>query len=201
MIVAVSIIGAYLFVSTNKDRKTADVPSKPTTPTTSIYTPPVEVFSTQYFQFQGNKHWTFIASESTPNKFLYRYLRDTLIEHELAIYINPIGNLPDSTRVLPVTIKSNNSLAAENVSEMCKSAKNLKNITSIHQFQLFGVEFTCNPDSIAYTVAVGKKDGKSPFVLTRSDGTSALYGMIYKNLTAKPNGREIVDLMNSFQSR
>lgn len=201
LIVAIALIGGYLVFAARKDARTANLPSQPTTQTTAVYAAPVEIFSTQYFQFQGNKHWTFVASESSGTKFVYRYLRDLLIEHELVIYVNPTQSLPDATRVLPVIVQSSGSLTPGVVSDLCKNAPNLKNISNIHLLTLSEVEFSCNPDSTAYTVAVGQKDGSSIMSLTRADGTRAKYSIIYKNLTARPDGREITELVSTFQAR
>lgn len=201
--VIIAVTGAYLIYDSRRSARKSSAPSAPTQETTSVFTAPVEVFSTQYFQFQANRKWTFIASESNATKFTYRYLAGGLIEHELLIFIN-VGNdriVPAATRVMPVELGAGDELVPGPVSDSCQKgyAANEQRIERLVTFG--GVRFLCDPNSPHYSVVLGTKNGSSLMTLKRQDGSTAVYGVYYRNFKAKPDERPLKEIAKTFKAR
>jgi hypothetical protein len=196
--------GGYFAYDTFMSNRKSQQASAPTTETHAIFAPQSEIFQTQYYQFQADKHWAFIASESNDTKFVYRSLRNTIVEQDLTITINGSQPIAAATRVLPVTVDTDNSFTAGRVSEQCAKAVPVE--TNPHRIPqritFHQVEFLCSPDTASlYDVTVGIKDGASPMVLRRANGTAMEVRIFYRNLKSEQNDEDIVGIMNTFQTR
>lgn len=201
LVLVAAAAGIYLVYDSIRAGKRANTPSKPTALVTSAYAVPVEVFSTKYFQFQADKNWTFIASESNDKKFVYRSLRKNFIEHEFILYVNSTDAMPEATHVLPVTLDADGTLVPDKASDHCKKVLKPTDARGIQMMTYMDVMFLCDPDANHYTVVVGLKGGKSSMDLSQPDGKTVRYGMIYRNVTAEPDDAEIITIVRSFQPR
>lgn len=202
LLVILLLVGLVLFVDARKETKQAATPSTPTQETSVSYVPSSQIFRTQYFQFQPDKSWKQLQNESTGNRFVYRSFRGTLVEHELTIYINEAAaNLPEAAHVLPVEPGPNNQLVAGKVSDNCRKAVSPNNKQTSVMVTFSDVRFLCHPDSNNYMVTVGLKNGEAPMKLKRAAGSTATYGIIYRNVTANPDAYELQHILNTFQTR
>ncbi len=200
LLLVIILIIAILIIDSFRENAESSVPSKLTGEVNSVFAPKIEVFQTEYFQFEANKHWKFIANESDKNKFVYRSFNQHLVEHQLNVYVNdPVAEL-EATRVLPVTIKNGTKFEPLEVSEHC--AKSVAaGQAGPRRLVLSTVSFMCLPNSVAYKVSVGLKDGQSPIEVTRPNGARATYGISYLNVTYSPNDQQIMEIMKTFQIR
>lgn len=181
-------------------------PNTPQTTTshtaTSVITPSVRIFKTPYFQFQAPDSWLEVQNESTSNKFIYRSLRSSLIEHEIVVYVNQIPANLESSRVMPVTFKTNNTeLDPGDVSGHCINVLGGKPNVNAVDIIVASVHLKCDSDTTNYTVLVGQRGGDTVLKMNRPDGTNASYSMYYTNLRAVPDSIELNDILKSFQTR
>lgn len=201
ILVIVVIVGLFVFIDSSRETEQASMPSQPTQEISANYSQPVEIFRSQYFQFQTNKNWKQISNETTGSKFVYRSFDGTLVEHELMIFINDKSIPIETTHILPVELGPNYKLVAGKVSDHCRTAFKTQNPKSSNSIRLSEVQFACNPESLSYTVSVGLKDGSAPMNLIRPDGSKSVYGLIYTDFTASPDDHEIQEIITAFQIR
>jgi hypothetical protein len=201
IILLLGLAGLAVFIDSNRESDQAAVPSMPSSPVSSSFAPPVEVFRTPFFQFQVNNNWKAVAAESGENRFVYRSFRDTLAEHTVTITVGDEAEPIATTRVLPVIPGQNNRLLPAQVSEHCRTALPPDNIRQPKEVVMNDVRFRCNPDSSDYTVSVGLSGGRVPMRLKRPNGTTVSYSIVYQNVMAQPHERELQELISSFQTR
>jgi len=202
VILLAAAAGGVLYADAFLQRKKAAAPSKPTNESRAVVASSTDVFRTQYFQFQASKNWTFVANESSDKKFVYRYLRETLVQHSLVVYVNNDTESKESASRMLIVKQNEASLQPGDLSEHCKTLlpKDAKNIVQQATFQ--GATFECTPDDQAYSVILGMAgQDASSLKLKRSDGTTASYTVVYQNLTTNPGTKEIYDIAGSFQAR
>jgi len=182
----------------NNDKNTTDATTSAVT--TSYFAPSTQIFRTPYFQFQANKTWAEVPSESTANKFVYRSLRSNLIEHELTIYTNsPPTNLA-ATHVLPVKpSNANTELIPGTVSKHCREGNNMT--ASDQMVNVDGIQMLCDVDNTQYKVIAGVKDAGTVITLTRPNKSKQSYTIYYTNVTARPEASQLIEILNSFQTR
>ncbi len=159
-----------------------------------------QVMRGQYFQFQTDKTWFPVPSESTDTKFVYRSRRVNLVEHELVIYVKDIPSTLAANRVLPVNITDYNLLKPTSVSEHCAKATGGSKIGS-PRVTFEKVNFACAADAAGYSVLLGQVGGSSTLQLRRVNGTTVPYAIQYTNVRANPDPNQIMEIINSFQSR
>jgi hypothetical protein len=196
-------ISAIVIDSLIEKNKSAP-PSEATKPVTSTVEPSVEIFTSEYFQFQTDKNWRAIANESTNTKFVYRRGTDNLVSADMTVYINSSPNDTQATRVLPVTVGEDGfRLNASFVSEHCNSKlpKDIKSTTGELPITLNSVRFLCDVDGTNYTVIVGLENGTEAMKLNRPDGTSANYVIFIRDLRSSPNPKEFENIIDTFQVR
>ncbi|MES2971109.1 MAG: hypothetical protein V4702_02185 [Patescibacteria group bacterium] len=193
-------IGAFISYDTWRASKQASRPSATTAPSKSTFVSSLEIYRTQYFQFQASKTWRAIANESTATKFMYRKFNSNLVEAQLAIYVNePADKNIDANRVLPVTFSpANDKLNALFVSDHCgKDAKE----KGYKMVKLQDVTFRCLTDSADYSLLIGKEGGTTKLEMVRADGTLITYVIHFRDLRAIADAQDIEDIVNSFQVR
>ncbi len=196
-----TLIG-YMFYSVMNDDSSNTAQTTTSESTNSYFAPSINVFKTPYFQFQADKTWGEVPAESTQSKFVYRSLRSSLIEHELVIYVNQVPANLETTRVLPVNLKSNNSeMLPLNISNHCSEALGGKTSNRAQEVLIEKVTIMCDSDSTMYTVMAGLVDSSTNIRLDRPDGTSAVYALRYNNLRATPDSSQFTQILNTFQSR
>jgi len=169
--------------------------------TTSYFAPSTQIFRTKYFQFQTNKSWAEAPADSSENKFVYRSMRNNLIEHELNIYVKEIPANLSATRVMPVTTTNGNKeLVPGTVSKHCREKAGA--MTAADKIvNMDGIDMLCNVDNTQYGVIVGKKGEGTRITLTRPNKEKLVYTIYYTNVTANPEASQLVEILNSFQTR
>lgn len=201
LLIAVPIIIAVLFFTTSVFVEREDQPVTSSVQTI-VQAPSIRVFRTQYFQFQTGKTWAEDARETTANTFVYRSYKGPLIEHDLTIYVNPSIQELDATRIQPVVPADDGTFEVnEGISDHCDSTlpEGQKDRAQIITFK--EVTFLCDADDTIYDVLVGRVGG-TPFIdLVRPNGSSTRYVIKYRDLTAQPTGRELREIVRSFQTR
>lgn len=196
----VIIVGIAIKIESmlNNDRNTTDATTSAVT--TSYFAPSTQIFRTPYFQFQANKTWAEVPSESSANKFVYRSLRSNLIEHELTIYTDaPPANI-GATHVMPVKKSNNNTeLIPGTVSKHCREGNNMT--ASDQMVKVSGIEMLCDVDNTQYKVVVGEKGSGTVITLTRPNKSKQNYAIYYSNVTARPEASQLIEILSSFQTR
>jgi len=192
--------GAYLGFDTYRANQEAQAPSAPTDLVTSVYAPTKEVFTTQYFQFEADKTWSTIATETGSNMFTYRSSKRGLTLQDLTIIINEPAQRPVG-RTMPVEINKDGVLVPGDTSPLCSTLlpKDVQKVDQTATFQ--GTRFLCDYDATDYTVMIGLKNGSAPLTLTRPNGTNAKYTIVYRNLGATPDDAAIRQIISTFQTR
>lgn len=168
--------------------------------TSGYFAPSVKIFRSSFFQFQADNTWVEVPAESTASKFVYRSLRANLIEHDLTIYVNSMPSVLVSNRVLPVNLKSGPELLPISTSDHCVKVAGGPNAGTV-KVLLDNVSMLCDADSTNYTVLVGLANGTTVLDLLRPDGTTAQYAILYSNLRATPEASQLMQIVNSFQTR
>lgn len=194
------LVGAYAYFTVMVQRDANTEQTTTSQQTSSYFAPSVNIFRSPYFQFQASNTWAEVPTESTPNKFVYRSLRSSLIEHELTIYVNQIPADVKANHVLPVNLKSGGELLPILVSEHCSKAVTTPS-SQPKEVLMDRVKFLCHSDSTNYTVLVGLVDGSTTLQLPRPDGSTANYAILYSNLKATPDASQLTQIADSFQTR
>ena len=162
----------------------------------------ITVIRSQYFQFQAPTGWEEIAGSGVNGKYIYRNNNNGLIDQELEIYVNVTQSIPLTAEyVLPVQIWPNGRLTSGEVSDHCKTGapKGISETSLPIVFQ--SIHFNCHVDGTDYTVLIGVKGGTPQLTLTRSNGSTAQYTIVYHDLTANPGPGQLTKIIGSFQAR
>lgn len=187
----------YLYYQATKD----DQNNKATSGQTTKYlAPSVRVFDTSYFHFQTNNTWAEIPAETTPNKFVYRSIRAGLVEHELVIYVDQLPNNLFANRVLPVSQDGNHKLSPITVSEHCIKAAGGSQAMPM-EVVVEQVKMLCKSDTTNYTVLLGLVNGSTAMSLARPDGSKKNYTIAYADLRSIYDPTELIQIIDSFQTR
>lgn len=202
MFIVIACGAAYIYYSIISG-KSSNVQQNTTSETTSGYfAPSINVFRSPYFQFQADKTWAEVPTESTANKFVYRSLRQSLIEHELVIYVDQIPANLEANRVLPVELSAGGGeLVPGQVSPHCNTVVNQAIRSPQQDVVISGVRVACDSDSTNYTVFAGISGGDTRIPMKRTTGVDARYTLLYTNLKATQDAGQLSDILTSFQSR
>lgn len=203
---SVLVVGAasYIVYDLIKQNTKKDTPTSQST-VSSVQGASINLFRTEYFQFQADSSWKEIVEESKNNKFVYRSYNGPLIEHDLQVEINPepeIMPLARTTHVLPVEIASSGRFSVvDGAGSHCgtqvpKGTPELP--LKVTQRQ---VSFICSVDAVIYQVQVGVVGGSTDLLITRSDGSKATYRITYRNLKFTPDDNMVRNLISTFQTR
>lgn len=195
------VVAGFVFDGWRQSRKSS-TPSKPTVATESTYSPTIQYFRTAYFQFQAGPNWRAIEGETTPNKFVYRSNRSTIVDHEVIIYVNQPDNDKQITYALPVVkSESGDKLYAGAISDPCKTKVPQNGNRNPQMVTISDVRFLCNPESNNFVATVGVVGDTVPMKLRRPNGVVANYSIVYRNLTATPDDNQLRGIVESFQTR
>ncbi len=197
----VLLAGLILLVDSKRESVRSTQPSAPTQEISANFSPPIEVFQTPYFQFQTGKGWKLVTEESTGSKFVYRKFSGTLVEHEVDVHVNDPAFKQSATRTLPLKVNSQNRLEPMAVSEHCKKVISGPIPGTPKVVTVSEVQFLCNPSGVEYQVVAGMQGGSSAMKLTRPDGSSAVYHIVYNNVKYSPDEREFVKIIDTFHTR
>ncbi len=162
---------------------------------------PTHTYRTAAFQFQDTATWV-LSPGSTPNEYTFGEYDGKLIEHLLVVYVNQTPDELDlaTARVLPVDIVNGTSLAPTTVSDPCSTAYGPHDLQQVRQLSFDQTSFLCDPEMVQYAVIVGQIGGTTTLNLTRSDGSTAHYIIIYKDVTVNPTPQPMLNALKSFHA-
>lgn len=193
-----------IFIDAYINKRISDTPPNTTNPVVSTITPDIEIFTTDYFQFQTDKNWKYIANDSTVNKYVYRRINGKIISADLTVYVNSAPSDMQATRILPVDFdESSKILIAQELTDHCRESipKAEREKIGDKEISLKGVAFTCDVDGTLFTALAGKINDSPKMRLTRTDGNVAEYIIYYRDLRAIALSSEFQDILNTFQIR
>jgi hypothetical protein len=167
----------------------------------------INIFQTPYFRFQANDTWREVNDEfSNPvDEYIYRSIDDGLIKHELWISVssekkfNIQKHYP--TRVVPVRIEQDGRLSQiGGVSDRCFEALPEGDTNQDPRvLTQKGVTYFCHPNSTAYNVTVGVPGDTNLLKFESTNGDVVPITIIYKNVTAYPEARQLEQILNTFR--
>lgn len=167
----------------------------------------INIFQSPYFRFQANESWREVTDQfSNPeNEYIYRSYENGLIKHELWITVDKkktyVLEKHYPTRVLPVSIVDGNRLSLLGpASDRCIKALPKEDSTFLdpHVVKQSGVSYFCHPNSTAYNVTVGVPGETNQLSMERTDGSKLPVTIIYKNVTATPDERQLNQILKTF---
>lgn len=165
----------------------------------------INLFRTEYFQFQTDSSWKEVTSETKEKKYVYRSFKGPLVEHDITVEVNPapeVVTLGRTNHVMPVQIEASGQLTIEDgAGDHCgkqvpKTAARLPQTVTQRQ-----VTFTCSVDAVLYQVQVGVVGGTTDMIISRPDGTKATYRITYRNLKFTPDDAILRNIISTFQTR
>jgi hypothetical protein len=166
----------------------------------------INLFKTEFFQFQAGDSWKEATTETKDGHYVYRSFKGTLVERDLIIDINKtapeVPALVRTTRVMPVNVESDGRLSiVEGAGEHCKTQmpKNAPLLPT--KITAREVSFICTPDAVIYQVLIGVVGGTTNIAIPRPSGTKATYTIQYRDLTVSPNDNQLRNIISTFQSR
>jgi hypothetical protein len=171
----------------------------------SVQSAAINIFRTEYFQFQAPRSWREVASESKGTRFVYRSYRGPLVERDLIIEVNPQQKVPLSsvktTRVWAVKINESGLLTpVGSVSKHCKEAVAEAANQAPQILTLDEVTFPCHPNGGLYEVVAGEMGGTEDLTISRPDGTTATYNIYYRDVTVKSDPEFFRGIIESFRT-
>jgi hypothetical protein len=161
-----------------------------------------QTFRNQYFEFSDTNKWVYAPNDSTANKLTYLLYQQGLPVHSLTVYVNqtPLQNDLAVTRVLPVQIVGASSFSVGTMSDPCSSLYKPTDLKRIKLVSLSATSFLCVPDSPQYSAVIGQTGGDYNLSLKRSNGSTAHYIIIYRNLSVDPDPTAFLNIMKTFKA-
>jgi len=196
---------AYIAVDTFlQAAKKQEITSQPTF--SSVQGASINLFRSEYFQFQADANWKEVPTESVKGHYVYRSFKGPLVEHDIVIDVNnPKDEVPalvSTNHVMPVEVDSTGKFnIIGGAGDHCKTvvpkgSPSLPILVTQKQ-----VSFICSPDSVLYEVKVGLVGGTTKMLLPRPDGTRATYVITYRNLKFTPDDSVLRTIVDTFQTR
>ena len=201
IVVLIAAIGGYLYYDSIKEQQQVSESYSQTGVTTSTILSSSEVFQTSYFQFQAPDGWMEIGSLSKPGMYVYRKMDQNLIEQDLVIYVDNSPDARSITYIAPVSIKADGTFESSKVFGHCEEALPEGSGARPVEITYKKVTFTCAPGTSIYTAAVGLIGGGLDLPIKRPNGEKAIYNIVYRNVTVSPDGKELEEILRSFQVR
>lgn len=181
-----------------------ETPSVTSSAQSSVISPAISVFRTPFYQFQANDGWEELQVDGD-NKYFYRKVNNAAIEHDLLIYVNPSQrtiNGQKATRVQlvdPASKKDGSLNPIDGISQWCKEAG--PNIKDLQVVTFLDTTFKCVAGGALFDVLVSEKGGTPLITLERPNGEQFTLLMYYRDLRAVEDGKELKEIVRSFQSR
>lgn len=170
--------------------------------TATVQSSNINIFRTPYFQFQADRTWREVTSESSAKKYVYRSLDGLLVQHELIVEVNGSTDVvldnEATTRVYPVEIKNNNLSPISTVSPHCRELTTIEGDREQQFVEFEEVTFPCNPDASGYVVTIGQSGGEHFIEKPTFDGVRS-YKITYRDSTFSPSGRPLPNIIRTFQ--
>jgi hypothetical protein len=198
----VAVMGAFSIAADNFFNRSQGVEIESTGAQAKVQSSSINIFRTQYFQFQADKSWREVADQTNPNRFVYRSYNQQLVQHEFVVEVDIIKPIPldneNTTRVQPVTIENNRLVPTGTVSDHCNTLVEKGSIEQV-RVSYKEAEFPCNPDGKSFVSAVSLIGGNEFIDHTSSGGDTTRFKLTYQDSTYSPSGRPLFGIVNSFQ--
>lgn len=170
----------------------------------SVQASTINVFRTQFFQFQADKKWQeVIDSSGTNDRFVYRSFDSTLLQQELIVEVDTIRKVPldneQTSRVLPIEIKNNRMVTVDAISPHCERLldESLRNDQQTVTYR--NADFPCNPDSSVFMVAVALVGGNNIIPYNDANDVPREIKITYRDSSFTPTGSQLDNIINTFQ--
>ncbi len=176
-------------------------PGVTSTATTTAFSKPISVFKTPYYQFQAGEHWESVATDEEGHFYYRNRLPDKSISlHDLDIRINPTKQQIDraaASRVQAITIDDNLFQPVNGISEPCQSLS--EDLVDNDTVTLDEVTFKCTTGSAIFDVIVARKSGGVVIETVTGEGNPISILMYYRDLRSVPDGKELAEIVRTFQ--
>ncbi len=163
---------------------------------------PYKTFNSPYFSFQTDQNWEAVPAESNSNTFVYRSIKNKLVERDLTVYVNSLPINSMLTYILPVQLQSDRFLT-DDVSDHCRSSVPASYLASSRNpttTTIKKVSFKCQVDGTSTTIGTGVEGGSYQADLVRQDGSKARYFLLYHDLSFTPRPQLFKTIVDSFRS-
>ncbi len=163
---------------------------------------PYKTFTTPYFQLQTDQNWQAVPAESTAHAYVYRAFKGRLVERDLTVYVNELPPRLMLTYILPVRVDGN-QFTAGSVSDHCRTAAPAAYLAKSRnpiEVTIDSVHFICQTDGTSTTIGTGLKGGSYQTALSRPNGSSAQYFLLYHDLAFNPRPQLFKDIVDSFKT-
>lgn len=199
LVLVLAIAALLIWIDNNRNQ---NQPSPVSTLQTYTVSGTANTFTSTYFKFKDNGKWVFDKKDSTSSKFVYFKYLGNEVQHELEVYVNqlPIPSYLGTSRMLPVRIVNNNSFDATVVTNECSSYYPPKAPHQEKNLTIEGSTMFCNPGSGDYSVILSQIGGDYKIKLRRSNGDTAQYIIIYRDLTLDPGPGIVKNIAETFQA-
>lgn len=202
----VFIAGALFLYDIFGQTKSSTTASEASKPVSSTIVENIQIQTSPYFQLQTPNKWRAVTNETRDGHYVYRQYNGPLVEQEIVIDVNNQSQellaLTHINRVLPVTVSDEGFIDVANTDlAHCKKATKPGTEKTQQILVMEKVSFPCNPDFTGYEAVVGLVNGSNIMHLPRPDGTKAFYKILYRNVSATPNSRDIISIIKTFETR
>jgi hypothetical protein len=202
LIAIAAVFGVVIALTSLKKLDKAQT-SSPRSKTTILHYsgPPTYTFKSEYFGFSDSNKWVFAANDSTANKFTYLLYSEGVPARSLTVYVNqtPLYDALANSMALPVQVVNENSFSIGSISAPCSTLYGSAPKV-IKPVSMSGTSFICVPDSPQYTIIVGRIGGNYNLTLTRANGQTADYIIMYHDLSVNPDPSAFLYLIKSFKA-
>ncbi len=201
------VVVAIGYVALDVFKSLRNVPQPVSQPQySSVQGATVNLFKTEYFQFQAGESWKAIPTETREGHYVYRSYKGLLVERDITVDVNKttpeVAPLVRTTRVMPVEIEADGRLAVvEGAGEHCVNAMPKGAPLVPTKITSKKVSFICTPDAAIYQVSVGEVGGSTNLSMLRSNDQKATYSITYRDLTVASNDSHLRNIVSTFQAR
>jgi hypothetical protein len=200
--IGIIMVGAFSVVTDNFFNRSQGVEIESAGTQAKVQSSSINIFRTQYFQFQADTSWREVTDQLDPSTFVYRSYDQQLVQHQFVVQVDNIKPIAlaneNTTRVQPVTIDNNRLVPSGKVSDHCGT---LVDDGSIKQARISykEAEFPCNPDGQSFVSAVSVIGGNEFIDHISGGGDKIRFKLTYQDSTYSPSGRPLLGIINSFQ--
>ena len=164
----------------------------------------IDVYRTEYFQFQAPSDWILAANQSNDKKFVYLKQSDNSPQR-IIVYVDRVPANRESdhqiTNVIPVEYGELGSFTKiGEVSDHCQNGRPEGLKGDPYRGEYKSVSFVCTPDSRQYNVIVGEYDKDEAIEVSLKDGRQITLTILYSDLSAYPGNGDLMNILSSFRT-
>ena len=164
---------------------------------------PFTTIETDWFSFRVEKTWQEVTELMVKDKvYVYREMQGSNPQGILTIYINstPAGYEDFFTRMVPVTVKEDGSLMAQDMQPHCDTLTNPVATTNRIVTQA-DASFMCWAGGRVMYAVASEVGGDTAITMKRTNGETANYMITYRNLAFTENDTTMTRVLNTFKSQ